>query len=310
MKRSKNVKKKQGSRTRPPERTSRRGWTSAMLSGVTLGVTVGACLWGASLVNRRASVHLSTTESKISIEWPSLEGAPGQTWLPEDTQHELLAIAYDRIERAPFSPLDPAPLGELARDLTATGWFEKIERVERAAGGEVRVRGEWRVPTAWIRHNERDYLIAAGGEVLPTAWAVEETSLPRVISVKSPPPSTREGRVALGEKWKGDDLRAGLMVLRLLGRYPFASQVRAVDVAGYSEKKRIELVTDRGTRVVWGAAPGDFKPGEVSTQVKLERLSLLASGREYSNRIDAGEERLEICGPYMEVVRVAGREEP
>lgn len=301
-------------RTKPRKQAERAGngrpWLSTALTGLMLGAALGACIWGAHWTNARAARHLAARPVSATIEWPALPGADGQTWLPEDVQNELLAIVYDRIERSPPAPLDRGLLADLAEELRATGWFSRIESVDRTAGAVIRIRGEWRIPTAWVRHQDRDYLIAAGGELLPIAWSPGETTLPRIIAPKAPPPRTAAGRTALGEPWPGDDIRAGLLVLNLLGRYPFASQVRGIDVAGYADRRRLELITDRNTRVVWGAAPGDFKPGEVSTQTKLERLALLHAGREYGQRIDAGEEKLEICGPYMEVVRVAGRENP
>jgi hypothetical protein len=69
-------------------------------------------------------------------------------------------------------------------------------------------------------------------------------------------------------------------------------------VAGHSLNKMIEIITDRGTRVVWGAAPGEFKPGEVETKTKLGHLQALFD--RYS-RIDAGQNRVTVFYEYTDV---------
>ncbi|RMH11216.1 MAG: hypothetical protein D6695_09690, partial [Planctomycetota bacterium] len=88
-----------------------------------------------------------------------------------------------------------------------------------------------------------------------------------------------------------DDVRAALDLLRLLVREPFIDQVAAIDISGLARDKPIVIYTDHETRVVWGAAPNTFRPGEVSDEIKLKRLRELF---ERYGRIDAGSELVEI----------------
>jgi hypothetical protein len=80
----------------------------------------------------------------------------------------------------------------------------------------------------------------------------------------------------------------------LVSNRPWRSQVAAVDVGEYVSKKRLVLVTTAGGRILWGGAPLDSIPGEVTAEVKLKRLDVF---QHQHGKIDGGYRVVEIAGP-------------
>lgn len=233
---------------------------------------------------------------QIIIEWPRSPGAaPGATWLPGETQYEILAIAHREADRAP-NPYSPAALASIAEALERTGWFESIRRVQREHGNIIRVDASWRIPAAVVRYGNVDHLIARGGELLPLEYQKNRSPLPVIIGGRFDPPkyASAGGQLAYGHPWPGGDIQAALEVLALVNTRPWRDQVAAVDVSGYLSSRRIELVTQWDGRAVWGGAPSDSVPGEVTAEMKIRRLDVL---HHQFQRIDARRRIVEVAGP-------------
>jgi hypothetical protein len=242
-------------------------------------------------MQQRLSARIMAQRLTITIEWPMSAGAT-ESWLPSVVQDELLATAYREAERRP-DPLSPAALSAIAATLSETGWFQEIRRIHRQSGNTIRIEATWRTPAAVVRRGGVDYLIAEGGELLPIAYQPERAPLPALIGVAHAPP-THNGRPAYGTPWQGTDVHAGLEVLSMVNTRPWRGQVAAVDVSDYAGSRRLVLVTQWNGRAVWGGAPSDTIPGEVSAEMKLRRLDVLY--RQFQ-RIDARRRIVEVAGP-------------
>lgn len=258
---------------------------------VIFGAAAMVLMVEAPRIQHRLAARSTSEPARIIIEWPISNGASA-TWLPSEVQHELLASAYHELERHP-DPFSGVALSRIAASLEATGWFDQIRRVKRESGNTIRVEAAWRIPAAVVRHGNVDYLISRRGELLRLEYQPNRSPLPAIIGARFDPPSIN-GQLAYGEPWPGADVRAGLEVLTMVNSRPWRDQVAAVDVSNYLALRRLELITQWDGRAIWGGAPSDAIPGEVTAQRKLQRLDVLYH---QFQRIDARRRIVEVAGP-------------
>lgn len=227
----------------------------------------------------------------IVFEWPTTEGAGAEsTWLPAPVRIELMRLAGANLTPDPF---DREALVRTRARLEATGWIRQVTTLAREPGGVVRIAGEWRLPAALVKRGRETYLVARGGELLqlPPNAPLKPGSLFTIMNPFAEPPADAPGRPTFGKAWPGGDVQAAVALLEQLHTIPGADQVVGIDLQGYMKTGKLILVTDRGTRIVWGSAVDEVAPGEVKAEVKLARLREFV--RTYG-RIDAGQRRIEI----------------
>lgn len=259
---------------------------------VLLFLALVVAAWvGVPRLERRLAADPAARIEQVRIEWP---GESGATWLPEEFQSALTALARRALERD-RDPFSTSALEAAARALLETGWFHRLDAVAREPGGIVVVRGAWRVPAAVVRHGGLDHLVASGGELLPPTYLPGASGQKVILGVSMPPP--REGtRPACGRVWAAGtgEIAAALELLAFMGDRPWRDQVAGIDVSEYARRKRLTITTVFGNRIDWGGAPGDAIPGEQPAYYKLRRLDVLA---QQFGQIDAGERTVDITGP-------------
>lgn len=281
------------------------GASVAVFGGLAWGLT-----FGVPVLEERLMLRAHAVPVRVVFDWPPLGGlstpaTPGSvepaTWLPLAVRDELMATAHAAIERT-ADPLSPDGLRLVAQTLADTGWFEAITAVRRDRSKDgarvLRIEAQWRRPAAVVRLGELDYLVSWSGQIMPVAYP-RGTSGQVAIVGASQQPTRVDGRVAHGQVWPGRDISAALEVLSVVRPQRWIDQVEAIDVSAYASSRQLALLTTWGNRVVWGGAPSDHVPGEVSAAVKLARLEALA--RRFGGRIDAGHRVLEIAGPVTTV---------
>lgn len=289
-----------------------RGITLARFSAVTtvmLFAGVGAAVLFTYGRMERTVSGIIRTPVKVEFEWPLLRNADGPTlpngqpatWLSEPFRNQLLVMATTVLNDDPF---DRNALERCGQAMLDSGWFKKVRSIRRDRDGVVCIAGDWRAPAAAVRHDDRDYVVSREGELLPVDYKPGGSGLRVIVNPYAPPP-TRPG-----EKWLGGDVQASLALLTQLQASPAYTQVAAIDAGAYVSKKRLEIVTDTGNRVVWGAAPGEFSPSEVSTQTKLGRLQFLISSPDFGKRIDAGKPLVDIASPRDILIDVSAQPSP
>lgn len=257
------------------------GRTLAVLTFVGLGV---AWVAGRDELQRRAAA-LTVPVQEIRFNWPVAVQMgesrstpdPRETWLPAPVRNELVQIASQHVGTGPF---EREPLENIRRDLMATGWFASLRSVSRDSAGNINIMGEWRIPTAVVRRDNRDYLVARGGEVLrlPARTPVAPGTLPVITSPHLPPPQD-DGVLSYGKQWAGGDVQAALDLLRTVGGMPEARRLRGVDLAAFMDKGHLVLVTDAGSRIVWGSAIGESALGEAPVDKRRNRLKTILAQR-------------------------------
>ncbi len=276
-------------------------------------------------IRQRAEAVVSKEPARIRVEWPELRrsesksapvaaGRPvveAMTWLAPQFQEEILRIATNALGSNP-DQLSRAPLDAIGAALEASGWFEGRPNVSREGGSEIVVRGTWRVPAAVVRVEQsgdsKDYLISWDGRPMPVVYPQGRSGLPVILGVMNGPPRSAGGETAFAEVWPGDDVAAGLELLRIVAVQPWKAQVAGVDVTGYAQSRQLVITSVHSTRLVWGGRPSKPLTGECSTNVKLSKISELNS---LSNRIDAGHAEIELWWPInkpLEIDRSASAE--
>jgi hypothetical protein len=216
---------------------------------------------------------------------------PSPAWMPAATLRALSGNAREALGET--SALDAGALERAHQGLLASGWFERIEQVQRSGRNELTVTAEFRVPFALIRSGEEDHLVDRSGRRLALAYAKgdQRPPLPLIEGVALPKPAEP------GQPWVGGDVRAALHLAALVRDRPWFANghARAIDASRYASEGLLLIVTERGGSVLWGSDPNDRSIGEMPPERKLAALDALyrdsgsiddANGRALDLRFD------------------------
>ena len=155
------------------------------------------------------------------------------------------------------SPLDHQMLVDaermLRRDPRISPWIREIRQLKllyvHRPGDTLEIDCEYRAPVALVRWGDYYWLVDGEGSMLPEHFTREQifkiiygrdgkVNIRLVQGVHRPPPEP-------GRKWPGEDLAAGLDVLKLMYGRDYAEEILAVDVAnfqGRQDAKESQLV--------------------------------------------------------------------
>jgi hypothetical protein len=244
---------------------------------------LGAACIAISVPRLEAAVRNLPTNGPVEVEF---------TDRPEWVHGDLLSSLELTVQRCVSNdPMARHDLVEAAHALRTTGWFESVAQVQRTGPGEVKVEAAFVTPFAVIRDAEGDHVVDPDGDLLPVRYSLEQLSEDVSPTVRKlviqgarfdRPPRP-------GMRWEGADVAAGLALMRLIDHEPWRDQVAAVDVSRYLRYEELQLLTNRGSRIHWGASPGEETPGEVEAKRKLRRLQ---QAYDSFGHIDAGHDGL------------------
>ncbi len=261
------------------------------------GAVAYGLLVGVDALEARAADLAPEGHTSVRIAWPRMGGSEDarpenelRTWLPAPVRDEMTARA-ERAAQWADDPYDVAPLRSVGRVLDESGWFASTPSVSRAVDGSIDVVGTWRVPVAVVRCDGRDCLVGADGRRLPLDYELGASGQRVILGSGTMPPEDETGRPDFESDWEGGAVHAGLALLRTLSGQTWSAQVAGIDVSDFETSGSLVIVTERGSRVEWGASVNDWRPGEVRPSVKLDRLDMLF---QRFGRIDAGRDRLAI----------------
>lgn len=198
-------------------------------------------------------------------------------------------VATQVAPRGAHSAFDHTMLVEITRMLKTNPWIMKVRGVRRVygkgPGDTLDIDCDFRTPAALVRTADDAYiLIDRNGVRLPEKYAVKD--VPAVVE-------TPDGRTNIliiegvarpapkgaGQKWTGDDLRAGLEMAALLldpANKPFTHEIRKISVENFDgrhhpREAHLVLFTKYGTEIRWGHPPS--VPGfEIEPGRKLDYL--------------------------------------
>ncbi|MEO0512330.1 MAG: hypothetical protein AAF108_05475 [Planctomycetota bacterium] len=286
-------------RKKPAQPAKPRWLSIAVIAGVAAagGASMFGMVLGVRWVDTRATDIASETIPTIDIHFlPVTDASTGSlsTWPPTSEQISIDTTCNDVLE-ASLKEDQADPLAEISHALIDSGWVGSVPSVRRGRSNTIEVRADWLLPAAVVRSGAFDYLISTDARPLPVHYQQGTTQHIAVVGTPAADDAEALWRVRTGvpQPINEPSLIEGLGVLEVLRTNTGADQIVAIDVSS-RPRGPVELVTEYGTRIVWGSPPNTPSPGEVSTEQKLERLAYFAQSHDYGLRIDAGQQRLRV----------------
>jgi hypothetical protein len=275
----------------------------AIVGGLAFGVWRG---WGP--LEARAAEIIGARKPQVAVQWPAMTAAgdPGSggarsngsaktggrslidlpllnvsstvleetpTWLPRQMREQILALADAQIDPN-ASPLSAEPLVRVGETLEKSGWFDGRPTVRRQASSRIVIAGQWRVPGAVVREGAKDHLISWDGKPMPVVYEARESKLKALLNVGVKPP-VEGAPVDYTNAWPGEDVQAGLELLRVIAGKPWADQIVGVDLAEFGTNQTLSIVTTGKGRLNWGGRPDRPRLGEAGTRAKVATIDWL-----------------------------------
>lgn len=270
--------------------------TLANIEAILAVALLAAIIAGWSFAERRLTQYVHVRElPRIGGRQVELTNAPA--WMSPGLRTEVqMSVAGV----ASGDPLDSASLERVVEALCKNPWVARVERVQRLPGGRLSVVADYREPIATVETPDGFHLVDIKGIHLPGLYREDQLAalgLPRIVGAHE-----RAGEH--GQPWPGEDVKAGLALIRVLRNEAYLGQITAFDVgdryATPVDKKelvriKLALKTRRG-QVIWGSPPGKEIPLEPDTNVKKRRLNEIRSDRRSGGSIDAGGRNVWIDG--------------
>ena len=166
----------------------------------------------------------------------------------------------------PRSVFDRDVLVETHKRLKANPWIGTVRGVRRvygaAPGDTIEVDCDFRAPMAIVQAGEDYWFVDGAGVKLPERFTAADlqkliyasdgsTNLRVIEGVRKPPPKSA------GQLWHGEDLAAGLELVREFYGQPFLNEIIRIDVSNFAgrvdpREAQIVLRTRYRTEVRWG----------------------------------------------------------
>ena len=276
---------------RRKRKTTKPGWWAALdrrqrrrlvLIGVAPALVLAVLCAGAVAVGR---IRLQVERVLVDRFTPTLTLVDLPPELADLTEQDLYAGVADLLER---EWTDDQLCRDMAARLAEAGWVAEVHFVRRTAEARFEASCAYRLPYAMVQQEDEFLLVDEAGVRLPGVYRYDPAwQLVQGVAHPAPAPGTR---------WDGEDLQAGLAVIRALEPEPFAGQVTAVLVGNFGGRAdprsgHLELATDRaGGRIRWGSAPGQ----ELEENLTGQKLAILRENHRRTGRVDAGHPVIDI----------------
>ncbi len=274
-------------------RTVREVIAHSVAAAVLLGCCTGAVYLLRGHVERRI-VFPDRPAKVVLVNRPA--------WMSDFLAEQIIATVRPA---GSYSAFDHQVLVDVTDMLRTNPWVKQVNKVRRAyyksPGDTIEIDCEYRAPIALVHWKDYFWLVDGEGVKLPEQFTREQ--LPRIVmgpnrrlnirvieGVRNPP-------VESGQKWEGEDLAAGLDLVKLLHAQPYAEEIVKVDVSNLGgrlsmKEAQLVLVTRHKTEIRWGRPIGskDFFV-EVSPQ---QKLSYMRQVYEQFHRVDGNRPWIDI----------------
>jgi hypothetical protein len=249
-----------------------------------LGIVILVAVVGGGMVADRDYVERKVVPATDS---PAVLLKNRPVWMSDFLAEQIARTAKPAGTHSAF---DHQLLVDTVALLKANPWIKDVRQVRRAylnkPGDVLEVDCDYRAPVALVHWKDYFWLVDGDGVKLPEAFSAAD--VPKILfgqdkkvnirvveGVAQAPPET-------GAKWNGEDLHAGLQLVKLLYAKPYTEEIQKVDVSNFArrhDKKgaQLLLITKYNTEVRWGQPidSGDDFFVEVSPQQKLAYLKAI-----------------------------------
>jgi hypothetical protein len=259
---------------------------------------IGACAVGLHFDRRYVERKLAFPASPPKVV---IKNRP--VWMSDFVAEQIARTAQPWGTHSAF---DHQLLVDTVALLKSNAWVRDVHQVRRVYGEKpgdtLELDCDFRAPIALVRWGEYYWLVDGQGVKLPEAFTQQQ--VPQIVmgankklniriveGVKLPPPES-------GAKWVGEDLLAGLDLVKVLFDRGYTEEIVKVDVSNFGgrrDRKEAELVlvTKYSTEIRWGRPVGaqqDFFV-EVPTAQKLDYLKAIF---EEKRRVDGNHPWIDI----------------
>ncbi len=204
------------------------------------------------------------------------------------------------------SSFDHHILVDIDHMLRLNPWIRTVRQVRRGyarrPGDTLEIDCDYRAPVALVKTGSAYWLVDNSGVKLPERFAESDIGkivigTDRKVNIRVIEGVRRAAPREAGQKWVGDDLAAGLEMVRTLSGLPYAEEIHTINVSNFAGREdpkeaHITLLTRYKTAIRWGrpkSDPGNFI--EVSAEVKLQYMKKVFE--EYG-RVDANHPWIDI----------------
>jgi len=195
---------------------------------------------------------------------------PPPRWVPVDIVEQVLQNA-GLSNRATL--LDDDLVAVLAKSFERHAWVEDVSGVRLRPDG-ISVELTYRTPIAMVQLKRGLYPVDIAGTVLPPEdfSPTDAKRFPVIQNVKSPPHG------AIGTRWGEIGVTAAAQLAEVLAAHWKEFNLVAIHVPDMTsatttvEQMAFTLLTEGGSQIVWGRAPGSHHPGDLSASQKIRRM--------------------------------------
>jgi len=254
---------------------------------------VGLCVYGYLRTRDQVVQNLTFPRNPPRVV---MKERPG--WMSDALANKIMRVAAPDVAHSAFDHQLLVNTATLLRNHPDTApWVRSVRSVRRAyenaPGDTLEIDCDFRAPVALVKWENYYWLIDGDGILLPEQYTASDLrkvtydgdhlSLRVIEGVALSPPES-------GQKWQGQDLAAGIDMVKLLFGKPYADEVERINVANFTGRQnpneaQVVLITKYQTQVRWGR-PVNAKDYfvEVSPAQKLEYMSKIV--QQYG-RVDA-----------------------
>jgi hypothetical protein len=235
---------------------------------------VGATVVLAPIVLRMTPDLSTREEYRLRTRDISVPDPP--RWVP-------ISFVDQVIESAKFpdevSVLKPDLAAQIADAFEQHPWVKKPVTVRVSVPARVEVSFDYREPVAMVSISDGHYPVDAEGTLLPPGdFPPSDIDLyPKITGMTTPP------LAGVGAAWGDERVTAAARLAVVLFPYWSEWKLRAVEVPPRAtaevvyEELRFVVTTEGGSRIIWGRAPGNDHPLEVTDDQKIGRLKSFLS---------------------------------
>lgn len=243
------------------------------------GALAGAAIVLAPTVSRILPDLSTRNEYRLRTRDISVPDLP--RWVPITFVDQVIESADLPDE---VSVLEPDLAVRIADAFEQHPWVKKPVKVRVSVPACVEVSFDYREPVAMVSISDGHYPVDSEGILLPPGdFPPSDIQLyPRITGMTTPPLS------GVGSAWGDERVTAAARLAVVLFPYWSEWKLSSVEVPPRStadvvyEELRFVVNTEGGSRIIWGRAPGNDHPLEVTDEQKIGRLkSFLSKARSF-----------------------------
>lgn len=206
---------------------------------------------------------LVTSDPRFALEAAKLRVTPQPDWIRSNVKRDV--IRDGSLEQ--LSLLDTELVSRIAAAFELNPWVREVVEVRKSAGGRIDVRLAYRRPLIMVAANDGFWPVDAEGILLPPMEFTSD-SVREYIQVH-----TAHSRPAgpIGSSYGDPRILDAARIATLIEDEWSRLGIQKI-VAGATARRPYELQTAKGSRVIWGSAPGNEAAGEPRAEEKLKKL--------------------------------------